>query len=74
LRGKLIGLIKRCKAGLKNLPISTSPERRIRERDIRIIGRGEDQNPPCSLNVAPTKSEDRSTSRLDDFDLLYVTK
>jgi hypothetical protein len=27
------------------------------------------QNHPCPLNVAPTKSEDRSTSMVDDFQL-----
>jgi len=35
LRDTLIGLIKRGKAGLENLLVSTCPKKRIRERAIR---------------------------------------
>jgi len=52
-----IALIKRLKAGLENLLISPSPKRRIGEWAMRDDRRSEYPTPPCSLNVAPTKSD-----------------
>jgi hypothetical protein len=52
---------------LGNLLISPCLKRRIKESDIRDHRKRRGQTPPCSLNVAPTKVEDRFTSRVDGY-------
>ena len=67
MKDKSIGVIKWQEAGLENLLGSLCLKRRIRWRAVTDYRRGEHKNPPCPLNVPPTKSEDQSTLRVDDF-------
>jgi hypothetical protein len=67
LREKRIELIKWRKAGLGNLLVSPCLKRRIKGRAIKDYRKGEHQNPPYPINVAPTKSGGRVILRVDDF-------
>ena len=52
---------------MENSLISPSTKRKIRERVMRDDRRVEQSNPPCSLYVAPTKSEYQPMLEVDDF-------
>jgi hypothetical protein len=66
LKDKSIGLIKWQKEGLENSLESPYIKRRIRWSAIRDYQMGEHKNPSHPFNVAPTKSEDKSTASAND--------
>jgi hypothetical protein len=68
-RDKPIGLIKRWKAGLKNLLVSTCIKRRTKEEAVRNYLKSERQKSLHPFNVAPTSHYWGPYSRIEDYGL-----
>ena len=67
MRDKLIRLIKKLIAELKNLLGSPCIKRRIGRRAIKDCQMGEQQNPPYPFNVAPTSRDSGTNPEVDDY-------